>query len=570
MLRYFIFVIIVSVATKVEAQTVFFAPFEDSLAPGYRVSGSLDSTDWNCILQPYSNSPFRLKPSRLTSVSEYFQPFAPTFSKRRYSSIPHVGLLYAFGSAGTQTAKITYTQQTDTNHYLQFDYTKNFSNGAMRNANYDVNQFDFKWTSLYNRYAQRTELLFYSAIDGLNGGLLGDSLSNTLGLAFQEVKKADAISEQKAVKFQSAHYWSFIQNESIKTGIFGSANVHVNNRRYTETGDLSVLYTIVQDDSTSTMDFYQFSSVAGQAGYFFETKPFALSFGPKISQINYDNRNLHQDSVLLNMIGDVSYAFKKSVRLNSHLDINLAGALGEMTSQTQLSTDVYGWKFVANVLFERAYPNWNQRAYSGNNLVYSWGNKQLATRLKGNAGIGRSFGQQSLKVTAGIEQLTNEVLFIDKRFRQDTLTSISHIYEKVVADLHWKKMVFQPSLTFHQVSYDLIPALQFNARLGYQGTLGKRKKLQTVLGVEGAYYSGFEHTAFVPIVGTYTFSSSGTGFQPMYNVAVFGQFDLGFLRWFFRVENLEQIGNTAPQQEALGYPILPLQIRLGISWDLFN
>jgi hypothetical protein len=56
----------------------------------------------------------------------------------------------------------------------------------------------------------------------------------------------------------------------------------------------------------------------------------------------------------------------------------------------------------------------------------------------------------------------------------------------------------------------------------------------------------------------------------MMRLHVFSQFELGFFRWYLRVENIEQTFLKTTNQEALGYPVLPLQIRIGMSWDLFN
>jgi hypothetical protein len=50
----------------------------------------------------------------------------------------------------------------------------------------------------------------------------------------------------------------------------------------------------------------------------------------------------------------------------------------------------------------------------------------------------------------------------------------------------------------------------------------------------------------------------------------FSQFDLGYFRWFVRIENIEQLFQSETNMEAIGYPVLPTQLRFGVSWDLFN
>jgi hypothetical protein len=51
---------------------------------------------------------------------------------------------------------------------------------------------------------------------------------------------------------------------------------------------------------------------------------------------------------------------------------------------------------------------------------------------------------------------------------------------------------------------------------------------------------------------------------------VFNSYDLGFLRWNIRFENIEQLFKQSQNFTALGFPFAPFQFRFGVSWDLFN
>jgi hypothetical protein len=56
----------------------------------------------------------------------------------------------------------------------------------------------------------------------------------------------------------------------------------------------------------------------------------------------------------------------------------------------------------------------------------------------------------------------------------------------------------------------------------------------------------------------------------MMKLHFYTQFDLGYFRWFIRVENIEQTFVKPTNFEGVGYPVTPLQLRFGVSWDFFN
>jgi hypothetical protein len=54
------------------------------------------------------------------------------------------------------------------------------------------------------------------------------------------------------------------------------------------------------------------------------------------------------------------------------------------------------------------------------------------------------------------------------------------------------------------------------------------------------------------------------------DLAVFGGFELNAFKFFVRAENLGYFWNNRMLKVVSGYPIPPLQIRLGITWDFWN
>jgi hypothetical protein len=116
----------------------------------------------------------------------------------------------------------------------------------------------------------------------------------------------------------------------------------------------------------------------------------------------------------------------------------------------------------------------------------------------------------------------------------------------------------------------VVPTYLFAARLGFNGALFKAKKMKTAMGFDLGYTSSYQLMEYVPYMQTITFSNTTQIYAAMPKLHFFANFDLGFFRWFLRLENIEQTFQKKINFEALGYPVVPMQFRFGVSWDLFN
>jgi hypothetical protein len=154
-------------------------------------------------------------------------------------------------------------------------------------------------------------------------------------------------------------------------------------------------------------------------------------------------------------------------------------------------------------------------------------------------------------------------------WRQDTLTDLTIFQASLRSDLSFGKLILQPSLHFASSDQAFLSGYQAYLRLGFRGALFKAKKLQTVIGLDAGYLGAYNLLDFDPLFHVYTFSSTAKTFDAMPKLHVFANFDLGFFRWFLRVENIEQ-SFWKSNQQLIGYPVVPLQLRFGFSWDLFN
>jgi len=551
------------------AQSPFYHFFEDSIQPGYRISKTLDSTDAFC--SPYAST-----------TIQYFQPSLRPFSfgqfnalpvinvTRRYSSIPHIGFAYSMGSNTQQIGKIAYTQTLDSNNFIQMDYLRQSTNGAMRNQDLTRNQLEFSWLRRGKNYGSALDMKLLSLEQGLNGGLLGDTIQNDFGLDFQDVNKSNARQKYIVVDSKFENFFSFVSNDNLKTGFFFSPFLKVTNKRYTEADTLVQIYGATNFDTLTTQDFWQKGEIGASAGYFFHTKPFVINGGIEVKYWDFDNYTVHNDTLEISAIGDLIVDLKSGWNWKNAVRINVIGALGEFSANSSLHKKFGTIDVTINGNGGRRYPQNYQRNYLGNTVAYSWNTKTQETYITANGNVNISVKSQIIQLFGGIDQRFNMPLFVNNRWRQDTLSTLSYARIGAGIDFQWKKLLIQPKVTFQLANVNVVPSLIFQTRLAYNGTIFKAKRLRNVTGIDIGYSTAYDLMGYVPMMDVFTINNSGMTFTAMPKLHFFTQFDLGYFRWFIRIENIEQAFQKTTNMEALGYPVLPMQLRFGVSWDLFN
>lgn len=551
------------------AQSPFYHFFQDTILPGFRISGTLDSTDQYC--SPYaSNTVQFVQPSLRTFSFRQVSKLPAVNVPRRYSNIPHIGFSYSMGSNLQQLGKISYTQATDSINFLQMDYQRQLSNGAMRNQDLVSNQMELSWLRRGKFYGLGLDIKYLSLEQGLNGGLLGDTIQNDFGQEFQEVNKGNARQKYNLADLRMENFFSLTDNPDLKTGFFVSPFFKVTNRRYSEVDSLPEIYGFTNYDTLTTQDFWQRGEIGASAGYFFHTKPFVLNGGIELNYWDFDNYLVHNDTLELAAVGDLIVDLRSGWQWKNAAKINVLGALGEFGATTHLYKAFQGVTVSLDGNFGRRYPQPYQRNYFGNTVNYSWNTKTLETYVNASGLIKIRLRGQTIRLYGGADQRFNMPVFLDGRWRQDTLTSLSLAHVGGGFDLSWKRLLFQPKATFQISSISIVPALIVQARIAYNGTLFKAGRLRTVTGIDLGYTTAYTLMGYSPMMDTYVFSSSARTFEAMPKIHFFTQFDLGFLRWFIRVENIEQTFVKTRNYEAVGYSVLPMQVRFGVSWDLFN
>lgn len=544
-------------------QTPFYHSFSDTLLPSYRITHSIDSVD--IYLADYQNT----LPKNQYYRDIFFDLELPKNKSLLFSSIPHVGFHYSLGSKLSQTAGINYRQLIDTGVYVQFIYSRKSSNGFLRSSSFEQNNLDAQFIIQKKRYVNWTKFFFIGNNNELNWGLLGDTLTDSLlTFEFQSVERNSSKSVARYFKASSENYFSFTQNER-KVGVYYIPELEITNKRFLENPIDDLNYTQINFDSTITNDYWEKSSLINKAGLFFEGKRLFTRLGANLTYWDYDNLTSHLDTTEFGVQFNGEYRFNNSV-IRTNLESTLIGAKGEKNFQVSYLQAIQKFNINVKAFYSEKYPLLNQRQYIGNGLNYSWTNKELIQKI----GIDLLLNSTKTKIPFSIlvshKQINNQPFFLENKFRQDTLESISQTKIVLRSEFSYKKLFFQPLLSYSNFSSVFVSSYSAFARFGFKGTLLKSKKLKTVIGLELGYQSDQELVDYSGFVDEYFPVQTTERMNATARIHVFNSYDLGFLRWNIRFENIEQLLYKNQNFSALGYPIAPFQFRFGVSWDLFN
>jgi hypothetical protein len=150
------------------------------------------------------------------------------------------------------------------------------------------------------------------------------------------------------------------------------------------------------------------------------------------------------------------------------------------------------------------------------------------------------------------------------------LQNVSLLQFNLRSDLSIGKLLIQPSIISYSGTLNNAPSLLASLRFGYNGTIFKAKKLKVAIGIDAGYRTAYQLVDYNRLLDAYVLSSKNSTYAAMPKLHAFANFDLGYFRWYLRFENIEQSWIKSVNMEAIGYPVVPFQLRFGVSWDLFN
>lgn len=551
------------------AQSPFGFYFQDTLKPGHRISGSLDSVD--CYLASYQHT-----------LPNFFNPFQFSFSyndlnttwfkekPKRFSAIPHLAFAYSMGSKLAQVGRLSYTHTIDTNTYLQVDYTRNSSNGNLRNSKFERNSVQFALMHSGKYYGTILDFNFAFDNSQQSGGLVGDTLRLGFPLVFQQISKSSAAIKRREVNVSWKNYFSFTKSENNKVGLLIQPKFQIYNSRFSESDTLAGLYGMVNYDSVHTQDYRELTSVNTNGGIFYTNKWMHFEGGVDLRYWDYDNLIRHQDTTEMGVFA--SFIMKpKGYYLKLDAVQNFVGAVNQSMYQLLASKKFSAMNQIDAFLnFSLKYPDIYQRSYYGNTVDYSWTNKVLYKQLRASVSWKNTNRILPIKTSLFFENNSNLPVFLNGSWRQDTLNQLTVFGAEVSFDYRIKSFLLQGRGSYRASKLNILPNWLIGGRIAYNGTLFKGKKLKTVTGIDIGYISHFNILNFAPYMNSYVFATPHLSFRDQMKLHFFTQFDLGYFRWFIRIENIEQTFLKKANYEALGYPVTPFQFRFGVSWDFFN
>lgn len=568
------------------AQTKLLTPKIDSINLDYRSSGyEIDSID--IVLGAYENlrpGGFRLPELYLSEYLKQGDVLGNSFSGFSYlqrnisspvlvSPLPYLGFQYSFGSSNTQNLNLQYSQQINDKTLFNLRYNKKSSNGFLRLGAYAINDVNAIILRKTQKYSTKFDFSFSSYTWSENGGIKGEIENNllldTVLAVFIPVNKSDAETKVKRADIKWSNYLNLRKDSVINTGFYQESRFELINREYRESSPYLNLDTFFID-SNRTRDQYQTASIKNGFGYFFSSKFFEINASANHRYWRNQNLDNYFDTTEIFLASDLYAGFEK-FNISNSFYFNLIGATGEIKNYTKLYVDFSSFKLKANLDFLNVYPTPYQRQHVANN--YQWKINNLSAQQLINIG-GKAILKTKLNLGAGVNlnTINNGLFIVDGEWRQDTLNTISTGNLSLFTDYNLWKFGFHHKidLNFNSKNFAFQPNLISSNRLNFKTSIFKAKKLKLNLGIDLMYIGSYTSLLYIPELSTYSICTSKSTGGDYFLLHAFAAIDIDPFRLYLRAENVSNLWNSARIKVDENYPIMPLYLKMGISWDFFN
>lgn len=572
--------VVLSLSLGLRAQDELVIPDTDTITLEYRAGGvELDSADL-VGFHDYNLRPggglgdlfeMNIADRLIESIGHfnYLRPQSRTKSFR--TSLPYLGFNYSFGTNATQNVNLDYSHTFNENSRLNFRYHRRTSNGFLRNDSYKLNDVNLLYQRVSNSYSTNFNAYFSDDSYGENGGIQTDTLLQDFDVIFTPVRKGNANSSVKRADFDWSNYFSFNNDSIVHFGLVQRSKFELINRVYLEDSDtLQQLYNNTFIDTISTRDQYQTASITNGLGYFFSTPYFQID--ALINHRYWRNQNLgnSRDTNELTLSSKL-FVQLNVVELRNEFQLNLLGALGELENLAQIKLPIRDFSFNGSVLFKNKLPEPYQRESFGNH--YQWKLSELNTQqtIGMNAGIELN---KAFKVGARFKSTTvsNGLYFINDSWRQDTLDVINVSLFEIYGGFHLNKIHIYPKvvLRLNSSNYAFQPKFEGLSRFVYKTGVFKAKKLILSFGVDLRYRTEYTSLSYLPNLGVLQIKENNFVSGNLLNLDAFFGMRIDQFRFYTSVDNISNAWNDQTTRIDPSYPILPLFVRLGVSWDFFN
>ena len=496
----------------------------------------------------------------------------------RYSSLPHLGFAYSFGSQGTQFLHLRYTQAFLYGFKLNFDYDRMIGTGLLRSSDFSSDNVRLRIQRDGLRYSMKLSGSFQSYRVSHPGGVTTDTSINVgtllgIGLEFVPVQKT-ANSETRMATAELQNFVNFTSDSLNHFGLVTKHQFEIINRKFFESNSGANIegYTMLNYDSTQTQDVWNHPSIANGAGVYFLNKTTGLYVDGTIQHRywnSWDVRDL-RDTSEIDLKSELRFEWK-GVSLKNSLRFNLVGGFNGWEDRASAEYSSRKLNVRAHAIFSSLPADAIQRFYYGNNYDYQLNtiNRQLWFKVGGNVNYIIRDSLLSLDGKATVFSLPSVYTFNGTSWGlNDSLGSGNSI--QFGAHLQWNFLHWRPSVVLSTDRYNYLPTFQGYSRLYIKGRLFKAKKLAAVIGVDASYNNGFTLRSYNPSMDAFYWNNS-IGTNPgMVNLHFFASLGIDQFRFYARFENIGYFWNDRTILEADGYTIAGTRVRVGITWDFFN
>ncbi|XOV68117.1 MAG: putative porin [Fluviicola sp.] len=498
----------------------------------------------------------------------------------RYSSLPHLGFAYSFGSQGTQFLHLRYTQAFLYGFKLNLDYDRMTGAGLLRNSDFSSDNVRLRLQRDGLRYSVKLSGSFQSYKISHPGGVTTDSTINVdtllgIGLEFVPVQKS-ANSETRMATAELQNFVNFTSDSLNHLGLVTKHRFEIINRKYFETntqlGTNIEGYSMLNYDSLQTQDVWNHPSIKNGAGVYFLNKNTGFYIDGTIDHRywnSWDVRDL-RDTTEIDLSSELRFEWKR-VSLKNSFRFNLIGGFNGWENRASAQYSSKKLQINGHAIFSSLPAEALQRFYYGNNYYYELNtiNRQVWFKVGGNARFTIKDSLLALEGGATSFSLPSVYTFDGSSWNlNDSLGSTSSL--RVGAHFQWNFFHWRPAVVVSTDRYNYLPTFQGYSRLYLKGRLFKAKKLAAIIGFDGSFNNGFSLRSYIPSMDAFTWDN-GVGMNPgVANLHFFASLGIDQFRFYARFENIGYFWNDRTIYEADGYPIAGTRIRVGISWDFFN
>lgn len=580
--KHILCLVLILVSLSGFGQKELFFPKMDSIPLEYRSDGvPLDSVDALVTgkpnLRPGGGNgqlyEFNLPENLFVSPAGFSYLMNSKKVTPKFSGLPYLGFQYAFGSALTQDLNVEYQQFFKPNTHLHFRYNRQTSNGFLRNSKYKLNDVNLRFYHQKGIFTTHLDGFFGSYDIAENGGMVTDSLIENFGLEFTPVRKSDAESKTRNLDLKWDNYFKLAGDSLTRFGLKTKHRLEILNRKYMELFIENSMYdTLYLDTTGNTYDQYQTAKITSGAGFYFDSPHFKAD--ATLNHQYWKNKNPanDRDTNEIALHSNLWVSLGERLTLHNEFYFNLIGATGEIKEHAKVDYKILkSLSLEGEVNFENLFPEPYLRSNTSN--YYQWEIENLKMQQKLQVKGSLKYGDANfVKASVSWTSINNGRYFIDNQWRQDTLELVSVAALNLKGAYRLKKWSFYPSATvrFNSKNFSYQPLFSTLNRIAFTTKMFKAQKLGLSVGVDVGYHTGYQFMAYNGVLGLLGPVQTSVQTPSLMQLNAFFALSIDQFRFFVKAENISSLYQDETARIDVGYPIMPLILRLGITWDFFN